>query len=336
MSGHREDTGAKRSGRRLDGLDGLRGIAALLVSIGHISSATGAGPLLGHAYLAVDMFFMLSGYVIARQYEARMASGLHPLQFLALRLKRLWPTMAIGAAIGLIAFSGDNTPEASLWAFAMALLFIPISHPIAAFPTNPPAWSICFELVANLFHAVALRFIGIVGLSAIAGLSAAVLIVWAPGINVSTLPFALARLLFSYCAGILIWRVCGERTMLPAWAGLTLLPAAIVMTGVLPWEARLVDMAFVFLLCPIIVLSGIAMPIPAGRFFRWLGAISFPLYAVHYPVAMVLGKAGFGAGVMIPAALLIATLTRFVVDGRNRRPPDVQLQPSLQPAVPVP
>lgn len=319
MSGHRRDAAAKRSEQRLDGLDGLRGIAALLVSIGHIASATGAGPLLGHAYLAVDMFFMLSGYVLARQYEARMAAGLRPWEFLILRLRRLWPTMAVGAIIGLIAFAGDNTLGASLWVFAMALLFIPISHPVAVFPTNPPAWSICLELIANIFHAVALRFIGIAGLAAVAGLSAAVLIFWAPEINVSTLPFALARVLFSYCTGILIWRVCGERTALPGWLGLALLPAAILITRVLPWDARLVDMAFVFFLCPIIVLSGIAMPIPARSFFRWLGAISFPLYAVHYPVAMLLGKAGFGAAAMIPAALLVATLTWFAIDGRTRR-----------------
>ena len=85
-----------------------------------------------------------------------------------------------------------------------------------------------------------------------------------------------------------------------------------------PSDGKLADLAFVVILCPVIVLSGIAAPRVARAPLRWLGTISFPLYAVHYPLTMVVTKAGFGAAVAIPVALAGATLTWFALDGRNR------------------
>ena len=86
------DRGEKRF---FSGLDGLRGMAALFVAMRHISFFHNLGVHGG--YLAVDLFFVLSGFVIANAYEARLASGLSAKRFLALRYVRLWPVYAAGA-----------------------------------------------------------------------------------------------------------------------------------------------------------------------------------------------------------------------------------------------
>ena len=110
---------------RLDGLDALRGIAALLVAVMHIQHISGGGDLFARAYLAVDVFFVLSGYVMARTYEPKFACGMRLRDFAAVRLKRLWPTMCIGALLGMAACWSDMAPLGSLMAFLMAALFIP-------------------------------------------------------------------------------------------------------------------------------------------------------------------------------------------------------------------
>ena len=147
---------------RLDGLDALRGIAAICVLLYH---ATGMPP--GTAYLAVDLFFMLSGYVMARAYEKPLGEGLGAGRFFQLRLKRLWPTMF---AAGLLA-----TPV-FLWTFGLDawpvvftnLLLIPTPWTSRVFPLNGPAWSIFFELVANAAHGLVLHRISTRGLAILA------------------------------------------------------------------------------------------------------------------------------------------------------------------------
>lgn len=295
---------------RLDGLDALRGIAALLVAVMHIQHINGGGDAFARAYLAVDLFFALSGYVMARTYEPKFARGMGFRDFGEARLKRLWPTMAVGALLGLATYWSDMTPAASLMAFAMAALFIPfLNDSQPQFPTNPPAWSIVLELLANAIHILGLRFLGVRGLVVLAIGSAAFLIGSADRLNVGNVgTIGLARVLFSYSAGIVIWRTCGERKLLPGWFGLLALPLAVLLLGLLPADAGKWDFAFVFLLCPAIVVSGLA-PLRFGRrVLTFLGAISFPLYAIHFPLAMLFGSAGYGIGVSLPLAIICAWL----------------------------
>ena len=82
-------------------LDGLRGVAALFVAMRHTNLFHRAG--IHGGYLAVDLFFVLSGFVIAHAYERRLASGLSVGRFMAARYLRLWPVYVLGAALGLIA-----------------------------------------------------------------------------------------------------------------------------------------------------------------------------------------------------------------------------------------
>lgn len=145
-------------------LDGLRGLAALLVVYHHqhLAGINGAPPA---AYLAVDLFFLMSGFVIAHAYEERLQSGLAPLAFMRLRLFRLYPLYLLGSAIGLAvavafwrlsAFHPATAPEL-LAVLAKGLVMAPVfsaDPTVMAFPLNGPAWSLFFEAAINLVYAV--------------------------------------------------------------------------------------------------------------------------------------------------------------------------------------
>ncbi len=96
-------------------LDGLRGVAAILVLWYHIhegfafaGSVNGVGDGLvktfNHGYLAVDFFFMLSGFVIGYAYDGRWSKGFTMKDFFRRRLIRLHPMVVMGAAVGAAAF----------------------------------------------------------------------------------------------------------------------------------------------------------------------------------------------------------------------------------------
>src|SRR6218665_3646823 len=78
---------------RYSSLDGLRGIAALAVALFHLPIAMSlyASPLIREAYVAVDFFFVLSGFVIAHAYTTRLNSADAVRDFVIRRVGRLWP-----------------------------------------------------------------------------------------------------------------------------------------------------------------------------------------------------------------------------------------------------
>ncbi len=101
-----ENSGGLQSKPRYEILDGLRGVAALMVVAFHICEAHAASPLsqaINHGYLAVDFFFLLSGFVVGYAYDDRWGRmGLRG--FFARRLIRLHPMVIMGSIIGAMAF----------------------------------------------------------------------------------------------------------------------------------------------------------------------------------------------------------------------------------------
>lgn len=310
------------TGRRLEGMDALRGIAALLVvllHVEHLARSDVFGGLFDRAYLAVDLFFVLSGYVMARTYEPRMAQGLGALRFGWGRLKRLWPTMFAGALLGLASMWDKEGPVDALLGFAMLALFVPhFAGRLSVFGSNPPAWSILFELFANVAHALALRFMSVRWLLGVCAVSAGVLVAFADNLNVGCFEdgfwLGVPRVMFSYTAGILLWRLRGERAVLPGWVAPVLLPAGIVAAGFGPVASAWPDFAFVFLLAPVLAAGGLSAPPVARRALGFLGTISFPLYAVHFPAAKIVIDAGLGWGWALAAAFLAALVVHFALN----------------------
>ena len=81
-------------------LDAMRGIAALFVVARHFSGLRGAADP-QFSFLAVDLFFLLSGFVLSFSYDERIAAGMSPAAFLMKRIIRLYPLYFLGIALGI-------------------------------------------------------------------------------------------------------------------------------------------------------------------------------------------------------------------------------------------
>ena len=166
-------------------LDALRGAAALMVVWYHFfegfAFAEGTAiTTFNHGHLGVDLFFMLSGFVISYAYDDRWNSAHNHLtlkEFFKRRLIRLHPMLIMGAVIGLITFllqggvkwDGTATPISwSIVALVLTMLFIP-AYPGAPYDLrgngemyslNGPSWSLFFEYIGNLLYAFVIRHLG--------------------------------------------------------------------------------------------------------------------------------------------------------------------------------
>jgi peptidoglycan/LPS O-acetylase OafA/YrhL len=297
---------------RIHGLDAMRGIAAMGVFAFHLNAAfPGSVTWSGKGYLAVDFFMMLSGYVMARTYEARMQSGLSTATFVALRHRRLWLTMAIGGLIGipyLLTVTGDALGFAA--AFALNLALLPGSFRHELFPLNNPGWSIFYELVANALHAAFLWRLSnrtLLGLTAAMLLPLVYFLQLKGDINFGELTPqggpALIRCLISYAIGVLLWRWWRDRPTIAVPPVLALTGLPLLMLS--PW-AQLgwgFDLAFVLIAGPVLIAGGLSFR-SAPRWAVWSGALSFPLYAVHMATFRTAYLAGIGP---LPAAALALT-----------------------------
>ena len=161
-------------------LDGLRGVAALLVVWYHVFEgyqfASGSAIIqeINHGYLAVDFFFILSGFVIGYAYDDRWGKTLTLGKFFKSRLIRLHPMVVMGALIGLVMFilqgavTWNGTPAsvpAMMTALLCAMLMIPalpgggyeVRGNGEMFPLNGPAWLLFFEYIGNILYALFIR-----------------------------------------------------------------------------------------------------------------------------------------------------------------------------------
>ena len=160
-------------------LDGLRGVAALIVVWYHIFEgyAFAGGThieTLNHGYLAVDFFFILSGFVIAYAYDDRWKKNLTNKEFFKRRLIRLQPMVVMGAVLGAITFmmQGSVQWDGTKIGLSMVMLsmlctmfFIPaipgahydVRGNGEMFPLNGPSWSLFFEYIGNILYALFIR-----------------------------------------------------------------------------------------------------------------------------------------------------------------------------------
>ncbi len=149
--------------KRYEALDALRGVAALAVLVFHLSAFGLGANLAPHAYLAVDFFFVLSGFVIAHAYGEALAGPLSWFDFARRRVIRLFPLALFGAVFGLAVlllkwklFPGREGALGEIVSSGLLnLLLLPsfFSGPIydnAMFPGDGPLWSLFFEMAINL------------------------------------------------------------------------------------------------------------------------------------------------------------------------------------------
>ena len=291
---------------RLAVLDGLRGVAALAVLLFH-GRFWLPKHVFGHGYLAVDFFFMLSGFVIPYAYGRKLETGgISKRQFVRERLIRLYPLTLLSAALAAIPLLlGVTTghvsagPYTLLQLFALAALAVPAPHQLATvpFPLNGPTWSISAELCANAVYLL-IRAILRPPILALLILASAVGEAFytihygtiggfgptfMPGLGLAS------RITFPFSIGMVLYLWKRSRSYeLPTWVALGL---AVALFGALalpefkggaPWF----DMAAIWLLFPGIVAASLntRLNARAGQIAEVSAAMSFPLYALHYPL----------------------------------------------------
>lgn len=160
---------------RYEILDGLRGVASMLVVAYHLFETYSHGAayqMLNHGYLAVDFFFVLSGFVIGYAYDDRW-TRMSLKDFFKRRLVRLHPMVIMGTLIGALLFYFGESPAFPLigqtpW-WLMLLLFLLGCTMIPALVSwdirgwtemnslNGPTWSLTLEYVANILYALFIR-----------------------------------------------------------------------------------------------------------------------------------------------------------------------------------
>jgi|GEM_PF-191146 len=307
-----------------DLLDGLRGVAALTVVCFHLFEAYATSHLdqkINHGYLAVDFFFILSGFVVGYAYDDRwkkMTVG----DFFKRRLIRLQPMVVIGALIGAVMFYFQGCPvwdvskisvTMLLVATLMNALLIPatpgseIRGVGEMYPLNGPSWSLFFEYIGNILYALFLRRLPTRALAALvllAGCGLTAFAVWGP-LGDICVGFALTeenivggslRLLFSFSAGLLMSRVFKPVRVRGAfWIG----ALGVVAVSAVPriggsehlWMNGLYDAACAIAVFPLIVYlgaSGKTTDKATTRICKFLGDISYPpvhgTLSFHIPV----------------------------------------------------
>lgn len=313
---------------RLSGLDALRGIAAASVLGFHIAANT-VGQGSTDAYLGVDFFFLLSGFVMARTYETKLSEGMSPAHFLALRYARLWPVMACSMALGVpFVFGAFGFNWGTIVAVALNFALLPSFSNGCAFITNFPAWSIFFELAANLFHGLVIWRVrtrlllfavaALLAIFAAHGLGDRPLNV---GMDSGNFLAGFRRVLLTYLLGVWLYRSFGETPPIkvPAWLALGLMPAIFFATWAFNANPGVLDLIFAVLVGPVVLLGGLTLK--PGPALLWLGRISFPLYAVHSPIIALLVLYKLPVLLALPLALVAATALERVPSskfGRSR------------------
>lgn len=324
-------------------LDGLRGVAALVVIWYHLFEGFATSPVdqrFNHGYLAVDFFFILSGFVVGYAYDDRWRRRtLTPGGFVKRRLIRLHPMVVLGAVLGAVTFclqgrvQWDGTQvaiPAVVLALVLHLFLIPAVPGSVSevrgngemYPLNGPVWSLFFEYIGNILYALFLRrlrtrwlaaFVGVTGL----GLAAFALgngsgyghlgVGWSLAGN--NLPGGLLRLLFAFPMGLLLSRIFRPVAVRGTFwictvSIVALLGVPYVGDGSVPVWNGLYDTLCVVVLFPLLVwlgASGHATDRATGGICRFLGNISYPVYVIHYPF-MYLFFAWLWGGGEIPFA----------------------------------
>jgi peptidoglycan/LPS O-acetylase OafA/YrhL len=327
-------------------LDGIRGIAALFVIMRHTPEFWNFQ--IFRSYLAVDIFFILSGFVIANAYGRKMEAGTLSLRgFFLLRIIRLYPVYVLSLCLAIPAYLmgiGDqggalSGTETGLL-IALSLLFLPgvLVPGGLLFPINGPYWSLFFELLANVIYGVIHPFLStktLVALVSFLGLLLLGASAYQGNLDIGFIQefkavvAGLTRASFGIFFGVLLYSQMGRWTIRPRpWLAIALICAVFLIPSFGRFDF-VVDILALFVLFPACVLLAATPKEDAfSKGMLFLGSASYPIYVLHEPLGkLVLAATGGQAAALAPYSgwllilflLPLAALLETRVDDPLRR-----------------
>ncbi|WP_240006968.1 acyltransferase family protein [Pseudaquidulcibacter saccharophilus] len=291
-------------------LDGIRGFAAIFVVFFHLYKAE--PPLIKHeihyAYLAVDLFFVLSGFVLTHTYWVQGIAKYNFKEFLIRRIIRLYPLFFLGTIFASAVeiyhlFTLKDVYFGKLINALLNLFFIPSLYKHQADSSlfiNFAAWSLFYELLVNIFFAAFLVFIKNTKLLAllilISGAAYTTLSYYlgieGGGFLFGTWYMGILRTLYSFGLGVLFHRLeLHKKISLPPIIGIIII-ALLSVIFLMP-EVSVTFRLFMQMLCiPILVMFAVCTSTykKLDKTFDFLGITSYALYILHAPIVGFYGE----------------------------------------------
>ena len=328
---------------RYEILDGLRGVAAIMVLIYHICETHWGqtSQPVAHGYLAVDLFFLLSGFVIGYAYDDRWRKGLTLGEFLKRRITRLHPMVVLSAMVNLVCMcflaGGLIFPDVSMGQVSLAWLLSILMIPGLGgqmFLISGTQWTLFYEYLANVLYATVFRRLSdkmLYSLVALFGIWMFIFLTVYPesgGVmaggwefNAPDILRAFTRLLFPFFGGLALFRINRLIRVRKGFLVSSLLVMAALLVphlGGPSWINGLYEALVIAIVFPLVINIGAGSPLTGKRATRvctFLGEISFPLYISHYGYIFLYMQYVFGNDYTFdqtwPVALLVfvASLT---------------------------
>lgn len=308
-------------------LDGLRGVAAIVILIYHLFE--GSGIAFGHGYLGVDFFYALSGFVIGYAYDDRW-NKMTVKDFFKRRIIRLHPMVLMGMLLGLLLYYFGQSPafpyigERPLWMvlslFVYCCLMLPMPNgwdlrgwqDFNSFNGN--IWSLYWEYVTNILYVLVFRFLPTTLLCILTFVAALGILDLTLNIDLLNLfassrvgaPFTVnggwsltpaelyvgaVRLCYPFLVGLLLSHIKVLPRVRHAFGGSALLIALLFFMPQFTGMANgLYEAAVILFVIPLIVITGAGGQLKQARSVRWcrfLGDISYPLYITHLPLIYI-------------------------------------------------
>jgi peptidoglycan/LPS O-acetylase OafA/YrhL len=272
--------------------------------------------ILNHSYLAVDFFFVLSGFVIGYAYDDRwnkMSIG----QFLKRRIFRLHPMVILGTLFGVVMFYFGasaafplihDTPLWKVLLYAvLGILMIPTPAAVdirgwrEMYTLDAPTWTLAFEYIANILYALFIRKFSktLLAILVVVAACATLHLTLTQGdvtggwtLDAHHLHVGFTRLMYPFFAGLLLYRL-GKGIRIPhAFATCSLLLVAVLIVPRVGgpeslWKNGIYESAVILVIFPLIVAIGAGGKVKGktvSRLCKLLGDISYPVYLMNYPI----------------------------------------------------
>ena len=286
---------------RYEILDGLRGVAALMVVAFHLFETYSPGPteqIINHGYLAVDFFFMLSGFVIGYAYDDRWGK-MNIWDFFKRRIVRLQPMVAMGTILGTLwFFAGDYSPfslmfQAPIWKILVVTVLGCLLIPVGpwwdvrgwaeTYPMNNVCWSLMWEYLGNIMYALFVRRFSNTVLAIFVALSALLTIDVAMRLDTFALLGQMDYAAFTLIGG---WSLTPDHL----YIGITRLLYPFFMGLLLCRIGKRIRVRGGFWWCSLMIAAILACPCIGGKEFGWAnGLYCVVIVLAVFPIVVMMG-----------------------------------------------